>query len=205
MMPILMTRSMTSPHTTLPEAAAPLLTPQSIRQRHPFWLGTLRQRFRHEAPQPIPVSDASLAQRAGQLMKHEVAFAAVSQSITVEVEQGVVTLYGSVDTARRKERLAELLWTLPGVQQVVNHLLAEDELDARLQQRLQALVAAGTLDRLPKLLVEQQMVEMYGEVATTEQRNLVERETLAVPGVRVVINRLSVPQELSPRVQTMNR
>ena len=32
-----------------------------------------------------------------------------------------------------------------------------------------------------------------------------ERETLAVPGVRVVLNHLSVPQESGPRVDTTNR
>jgi hypothetical protein len=82
MMPTLTTRSLTSPLATLPEAAAPLRTPQSIRQRHPFWLGTLRQRFRHQPPEPIQVSDASLARRADRLLKHEVAFSAVCQGIT---------------------------------------------------------------------------------------------------------------------------
>lgn len=205
MMPNLTTRPVTSPPTTPPGAAVSLLTPERIQQRQPFWLGALRQRFRRQAPQPIPVSDAHLAQRARQLLQHEIAFAAVCQGVTAEVEQGMVTLYGSVDTTWRKERLAELMRTLPGVERVANHLLAQDELAARLQEHFQVLVTAGTLDRLPKALVEQQMVELYGAVATVEQRNLLEREALAVPGVRVVINHLSVPQECGPRVHTTNR
>jgi hypothetical protein len=204
-MPILTTRSVTSVPMTPPGAAGALLTPLAPKQHHLAWLGALRQHFPHQAPQPLQVTDAFLARRAGQLVQHEIAFAAVCQGVTAEVEQGIVTLYGSVDTARRKERLAELMRTLPGVQQVANHLLAQDELAARLQQRFQALVTAGELDRLPKLLVEQHMVELYGEVATPEQRNLLEREALAVPGVRVVINHLSVPQEASSRVRTTNR
>jgi osmotically-inducible protein OsmY len=138
-------------------------------------------------------------------LQHESAFAAVCQGVTAEVEQGVVTLYGSVDTAWRKDQLADLMWTLPGVEQIANHLLAADELAAQLQQRFQALVTEGTLDRLPKALIEQQMVEFYGEVATPEQRNLLEREAMAVPGVRMVINHLSVPQECGPQVHTTNR
>jgi hypothetical protein len=204
-MPILTTQPIPSLLIPSPGVAVPLRTLQGTQQRHPLWLAALRQRFSRHAPQRIPVSDASLARRAGELVQHEVAFAAFCQGVTVEVDQGIITLYGSVDTARRKERLAELLRTMPGVQQVANRLLAEDELDARLQQRLQALVTAGTLDRLPKFLVEQQMVELYGEVATSEQRNLVEREALAVPGVRVVINHLSVPQQSGTRVHTTNR
>ena len=82
------------------------------------------------------------------------------------MEQGVVALYGSVDTTWRKDRLAALMWTLPDIEKVANHLLASDELAAHLQQRFQELVTAGTLDRLPRLLVEHQMVELYGEAAT---------------------------------------
>lgn len=182
-----------------------LLTQHAPKQHNLAWLGALRQRFRPQASHVLPMSDAHLARRAGQLVQHEVAFAAACQGVTAEVEQGVVTLYGSVDTARRKERLAALMLTLPGVEQVANHLLAQDELAARLHQRFQALVMAGDLDRLPKVLVEHQMVELYGEVATPERRNLLEHEALAVPGVRVVINHLSVPQEASSRVHTTNR
>jgi hypothetical protein len=203
-MPILTTRPMTSP-LAIPPAAASLRTLQGGQQRRSLWLAALRRRFLRQAPHPLPVSDAYLARRARQLMQHEVAFAAVCQGVTAEVEQGVVTLYGSVDTTWRKERLAELMRTLPGVEQVANHLLAQDELAAQLQHRFQALVTAGELDRLPKLLVEHQMVELYGEMATSERRNLLEREALAVPGVRVVINHLSVPQEASSRVHTTNR
>ena len=200
MMPILITRPVTSVPTT-PPAAAPLHT----QQRHLLWLDTLRQRFRRPAPQPLQVSDASVARRVRHLVQREVAFASVCQGVIAEVEQGMVTLYGSVDTTWRKERLAELLRKLPGVKHVTNHLLAEEELAEQLQRHFQALLMAGTLDRLPTMLVEHQIVELSGEVATPEQRTLVERETLAVPGVRVVLNHLSVPQEASSRVHTTNR
>jgi hypothetical protein len=199
-MPILMTKPVPSASTT-PPAAPPLRT----EPRHLRWLGTLRQRFRRPAPQPVQVTDAHLAQRARQLVQREIALASMCQGVIAEVEQGVVTLYGSVDTTWRKERLAALVRTLPGVKQVANHLLAEEELAEQLQHHFQALLTAGTLDRLPTMLVEHQIVELSGEVATSEQRALVERETLAVPGVRVVLNHLSVPQEVSARVHTTNR
>lgn len=64
---------------------------------------------------------------------------------------------------------------------------------------------AGTLDRLPTMLVEHQIVELSGEVATPEQLTLVERETLTVPGVRVVLNHLSVPQEGRAHAHTTNQ
>lgn len=201
MMPILITRPVTSVPTTPPAAAASLRT----QPRHLRWLDALRQRFRRPAPQPLQVSDASVARRVRHLVQREVAFASVCQGVIAEVEQGMVTLYGSVDTTWRKERLAELLRKLPGVKHVTNHLLAEEELAEQLQRHFQALLMAGTLDRLPTMLVEHQIVELSGEVATPEQRTLVERETLAVPGVRVVLNHLSVPQEASSRVHTTNR
>ena len=199
-MPILMTRPVPSASTT-PPAAAPLHT----QPRHPLWLGTLRQRFRRPALHPVQVTDAHLARRAGELVQREIALASMCQGVIADVEQGVVTLYGSVDTTWRKKRLEALLRTLPGVEQVTNRLLAEEELAEQLQRHFQALLTAGTLDRLPTILVEHQIVELSGEVATPEQRTLVERETLAVPGVRVVLNHLSVPQESGPRVHTTNR
>ncbi|HEX6779731.1 MAG TPA: BON domain-containing protein [Ktedonobacterales bacterium] len=195
-----MTRPVTSVPTT-PPAAAPLHT----QQRHLLWLDTLRQRFRRPAPQPLQVSDVYLARRVRHLVQQELAFTAVCQNVTADVEQGMVTLYGSVDTTWRKKRLEALLRTLPGVKHVANHLLAEEELAEQLQHHFQALLTAGTLDRLPTMLVEQQIVELSGEVATPEQRTLVEREVLTVPGVRVVLNHLSVPQEASARVHTTNR
>jgi hypothetical protein len=200
-MPILTTRSVTSPPTTPLAAAAPLRT----QPRHLFWLEALRQRFRRPAPHPLQVSDAYLARRVRHLVQQELAFTAVCQNVTAEVEQGIVTLYGSVDTTWRKKRLAALLRTLPGVGQVINHLLAEEELAEQLQHHFQALLTTGTLDRLPTMLVEHQIVELSGEVATPEQRTLVEREVLTVPGVRVVLNHLSVPQEVRSRVHTTNR
>jgi hypothetical protein len=199
MMPILMTRPVPSASTTPP--AAPLHT----QPRHLRWLGTLRQRFRRPALHPVQVTDAHLAQRVRHLVQQELAFTTVCQNVTADVEQGMVTLYGSVDTTWRKERLAELMLTLPGVEQVTNHLLAEEELAEQLQRHFQTLLTAGTLDRLPTILVEHQIVELSGEVATPEQRTLVEHETLTVPGVRVVLNHLSVPQESGPRVHTTNR
>ena len=195
-----MTRPVTSVPTT-PPAAAPLHT----QQRHLLWLDTLRQRFRRPAPQPLQVSDVYLARRVRHLVQQELAFTAVCQNVTADVEQGMVTLYGSVDTTWRKKRLEALLRTLPGVKHVANHLLAEEELAEQLQHHFQALLTAGTLDRLPTMLVEQQIVELSGDVATPEQRTLVEREVLTVPGVRVVLNHLSVPQEASARVHTTNR
>ena len=200
-MPILMTRPVTSVPSTPPAAATPLRT----QPRHLLWLDALRQRFRRPAPQPLQVSDAHLAQRARRLVQRELALASMCQGVIAEVEQGIVTLYGSVDTTWRKERLEALLRTLPGVRQVVNHLLAEEELAEQLQRHFQALLTAGTLARLPTILVEHQIVELSGEVATSEQRTLVEREALAVPGVRVVLNHLTVPQESGPRVHTTNR
>jgi hypothetical protein len=200
-MPSLTTRPVTSPPTTPPAAVAPLRT----QPRHLRWLDALRQRFHRPVSQPLQVSDVHLERRVRHLVQQELAFTAVCQNVTADVEQGLVTLYGSVDTTWRKERLATLLRTLPGVKQVANHLLAEEELAEQLQRHFQTLLTAGTLDRLPTMLVEQQIVELSGEVATPEQRTLVERETLAVPGVRVVLNHLTVPQESGPRVHTTNR
>jgi hypothetical protein len=204
LMPIYMTQPENS-STTQPGMALPLLTQHVLHPRRPAWLNILRQRFLRQPPQTFQSSDASLTWQAGRLVQREIASSAGCQGVTTEVEQGVVTLSGSVDATWRKERLAALIQPLPGVKQLANHLFAQDKLASHLHRRFQELVTAGTLDHLPKLLVENQIGELYGEVATSEQRKLLEREALAVPGVRVVINHLSVPQELDPQVHTTNR
>ena len=162
-MPILTTRPVTPAPTTPSGAAAPLCPTQ---QRHPRWLGALRHRFRRPAPDPIQVPAAHVTRRARQLVQHEVALASVCQGVIAEVEQGVVSRYGAIDTTWRTERLAELMRTLPGVKQVATQLLAEEERAEQLQHHFQALLMAGTLDRLPTRRVEPQIVEGSGEGAT---------------------------------------
>ena len=103
MMPILMTRPVT-PASTTPPAAAPLRT----QPYHSPWLDPLRQRFRQPVPHPLQVPDAHLAQRARRLVQRELALASMFQGVIADVDQGVVTLYGSVDTTWRKERLEAL-------------------------------------------------------------------------------------------------
>ena len=79
MMPILTTRPVTSALIKPPGAVSLPLTQDATLQRYPAWLGTLRQRFRRQAPQPIQVSDTFLTRRAGELVQHEIAFAAACQ------------------------------------------------------------------------------------------------------------------------------
>ncbi len=201
MMPILTTRPVTAVPATPPQAEGPpLAEPHHLR-----WLSALRRRFRRQVPRPLQRTDAQLTREANQRLQHEVGQVAGCQGLTAEVEQGAVTLFGSVDTTWRKERLAELVLTLPGVKQVSSHLLAEEEVSEQLQLRFQSLLTAGKIESLPRFLVEHRMVELYGEVTSPQRRSLLEREALAVPGVRVVLNHLRVPQESGTPTHTANR
>jgi osmotically-inducible protein OsmY len=156
-------------------------------------------------PLSIQGMDVQVARDADQRLQHEAALAARRQGVTAEVEQRVVTLYGSVDTIWRKERLVQLILTLPGVKQVTSHVLAEEEVFEQLEHRLQSLLTAGKIESLPRFLVEHHIVELYGEVACHQSRSLLEREALDVPGVCVVLNHLRLPQESGTPVHTTNR
>ena len=204
-MPILTTSPVNSVPTTPPPGEALLRLRHGPRQRLRGFLGALRHYFRGPPPLPIQRTDAQVARDAGHRLQQEVASASGCQGITVEVEQGIATLYGSVDTTWRKERLAALVLSLPGVQQVTNYMLAEEAVSEQIENRFQSLLTAGTLERLPRFLIEHRIVEVYGEVASSEKRALVEREALAVPGVRVVLNHLRLPQESGTPVHTTNR
>jgi hypothetical protein len=126
-----------------------------------------------------------------------------AHSVSVEVEQeGVVlALYGKVELEAQRERLAAELLKLPGVIDVRNFLVAEDTILNAVNARIEKLRAAGKLEGAKNIsvLVENYIVNLYGEVPTNEMKYRLERELLSVPGVRVVVNRINlgdIPGEL---------
>ncbi len=197
---------------TSPQSGAPitLASPPTEGTEHPQTRQE-RQRKRwfrwprKHTPQPMQLTDEQLTRLANQRLQQETALAPATKGVTAEAEQGIVSLYGYVDTSWRKRHLEEVILTLPGVEKVINHLLAAEELADQLQERFQRLIQEGKVETLPHVMVEHQIVELYGEVATPEQRQLLEREALAVPGVRVVINHLRIPQAQALHMYTRNR
>src|SRR6266436_2559346 len=102
----------------------------------------------------------------------------------------------------------EALRKLPGVLDVMNFLVAEDELLNAVNAVIENLKAQGKLEGAKNLsaLVENYIVSLYGEVPKPEMKYLLEREITAIPGARVVINHIGVNEDIPGNVgRTSNR
>ena len=87
---------------------------------------------------------------------------------------------------------------MPGVIDVKNFLVAEDELLNAVNARIEKLRAEGKLEGAKDIsaLVENYIVSLYGETPTNEMKYALEREILGISGVRVVINHIGLDENI---------
>jgi len=128
--------------------------------------------------------------------------------VYIEIEEdlgtGVVLALpakGKVELEAQSKELEEALRQIPGVVDVKNFLVAEDALLNTVNARIERLKAAGKLEGAKDIyaLVENYIINLYGEVPTNEMKYRLERELITIPGVRVVVNRINlsdIPGEL---------
>ncbi len=123
--------------------------------------------------------------------------------VKVEIDQvkdnGVIlVLYGKVELEAQRQRLEESLRYLPNVLDVRNFIVAEDEILNIAYTRLENLKAAGKLDGAQNLriLVENYILNLYGDVPSGGMRAALEREMIGIPGVRVVVNHIGLNKDI---------
>jgi BON domain len=136
------------------------------------------------------------------------AWSAHPVKVFVEREGVVLSLYGKVELEEQKKEVESALRQLPGVIDVMNFLVAEDELLNAVNAVIANLKAQGKLEGAKDLsaLVENYIVSLYGEVPKPEMKYLLEREITAIPGARVVINHIGVNEDIPGNVgRTSNR
>lgn len=116
----------------------------------------------------------------------------------IEREGVVLALYGKVELAAQRKELEERLRQMPGVIDVKNFLVAEDDLLNAVNDRIEKLRAAGKLEgaRDIRVLVENYIVSLYGYTPTKEMKYMLEREIVGIPGVRVVINHIGLNEDI---------
>jgi hypothetical protein len=116
----------------------------------------------------------------------------------IEPEGVVLALYGKVELAVQRKELEERLRSMPGVINVKNFLVAEDDLLNAVNGRIEKLRADGKLEgaRDIRVLVENYIVSLYGYTPTTQMKYMLEREILGIPGVRVVINHIGLNEDI---------
>lgn len=118
--------------------------------------------------------------------------------LDVEVRDGVVELRGNIRSRTMKETAAELARRIPGVREVINHLVSDTDLEI--------LVAAALAhDPRTRLTTGQVFVKAYlgtvhlhGRVASEEIKVAAEELAAQVPGVWAVVNELVAPPKPKP-------
>lgn len=110
----------------------------------------------------------------------------------------ILALYGKVELEAQRRRVEEDLRHLPNVLDVRNFIVAEDEILNIAYARLENLKSKGKLDDAQdlRILVENYILNLYGNMPTTDMRMMLEREMLGIPGVRVVVNHIGLNEDI---------
>jgi BON domain len=119
-------------------------------------------------------------------------------SVEVEKEGVILALYGKVELEAQREALEKAISQLPGVLDVRSFLVAEDALLHAVEAKIANLQEAGKLNGARDLhvLVENYIVNLYGFTPTPEMKYMLEREIVAIPGVRVVVNHIGLDENI---------
>jgi osmotically-inducible protein OsmY len=136
------------------------------------------------------------------------AWSAHPVKVFIEREGVVLSLYGKVELEAQKKEVEASLRQIPGVLDVMNFLVAEDELLNAVQAVIAGLQASGKLEGASDLsaLVENGIVSLYGTVPDTTMKYLLEREISGIPGARVVINHIGLNKDIPGNLgKTTNR
>jgi osmotically-inducible protein OsmY len=118
--------------------------------------------------------------------------------VEIEGEGVILALYGKIELAAQRKELEERLRQMPGVIDVKNFLVAEDDILNAVNERIEKLRGTGKLEgaRDIHVLVENYIVSLYGYTPTNEMKYMLEREFLGIPGVRVVINHIGLNEDI---------
>ncbi len=111
--------------------------------------------------------------------------------IKITVEDGVVVLEGVVRTEVAKQLAPTIVGTIPWVKRVVNRLVSDTELQIRVAL---AITSDPRFRRCGPVRVESFLgnVRLQGRVPTAEHKVLAEQIARQVPGVKALVNELTV-------------
>lgn len=119
--------------------------------------------------------------------------------VDVSVEEGIVTLSGTVDNLATKRRATLIAETVRGVRSVINDLtvsptgLEDDEIQQRVQATLITDPAADAYDI--ETTVSDNTVRLEGEVTSWHEKRLAAKIAASVAGVQAVENDIEVAYE----------
>ncbi|HUY76729.1 MAG TPA: BON domain-containing protein [Ktedonobacterales bacterium] len=138
-------------------------------------------------PQYLP--DAAISRYVTHTLDETVLTPQARHSITFEVEAGRVSLYGRPEMVSLGEEIRAALWRTPGVVDIADHMLYGAELERQVEEAL-AERGLGAIT----VLYEHGLINLRGEVLDNATRHKAKDLALRIPGVRGVVNDLSVAE-----------
>ncbi|TMC24060.1 MAG: hypothetical protein E6J34_01130 [Chloroflexi bacterium] len=171
-------------------------------------MGVSAHQATHSHQGPITKAEVQAAlEQAREVAERVVTVSSTAWSahpIRVEIENenendGVtLALYGKVELEAQRQELEEAIQQVPYVAGVRNFIVAEDAILRMANVRLEKLLAQGKLAgaRDLSILVENYILNLYGDVPKKEMKYTLEREMVGIPGVRVVVNHIGLDKEI---------
>jgi len=145
------------------------------------------------------VTDSRLAVKINTALWSDLRFP--GRQISVDTQDGVVTLRGKVDSEETKKAADDIIGRLEGVKEIRNQLqIVPPERRAEVDARDQAIARALDVkfkedprlqDAVIDTRVDAGLVTLSGQVRNTAARSLAVELARAVPGVRSVRNELT--------------
>jgi osmotically-inducible protein OsmY len=116
----------------------------------------------------------------------------VQRSISVDVEDQVVTVRGYVADGSQMEQVAQLIRSVPGVLQIDRRLITDEDLSRAVTEAIRRDTTASAAQ--VQVAAHDGMVDISGEAPDRATARAIERVASHVPGVQVLHNMVAVRQ-----------
>lgn len=140
-----------------------------------------------------PLEDSDTAKRLQHIFQWNVAIP--DESVKIDVANGHVTLSGEVDWDYQRQAAEKMVWLVGSVRQVTNHIRLKDSAmaadvgaDITAALKRQARLDANDI----AVSLQGSTVVLSGTVKSVTDRRIVEKSVWSAPGVRTIINKLTV-------------
>ena len=135
-------------------------------------------------------TDWELKQAVMEQLAADPTLRSVQRSLSIDVQDQVVTLRGYVADAAQTEQVARLIRSVPGVLQIDRKLITDDDLSRAVTEAIRRDQAASAAQVQVK--AHEGTVDITGEAPDRATARAVERVAGQVPGVQVVHNVVTI-------------
>jgi osmotically-inducible protein OsmY len=138
-------------------------------------------------------TDSEIKQTLMEQLTTDPKLRTVQRSISIDVQDQVVTLRGYVTDDAETEKVAQLIRSVPGVLQIDRKLITDDDLSSGVTEAIRRDTVASAARVQVK--AHDGTVDITGEAPNRATARAVERVAGQVPGVQVVHNTVAVTKQ----------